>query len=244
MEFNGFRITPLGNAELSIENNVLRVSGISESGLDGVSIDTEGKGNYTVNFGQLGMIAERNGVLKTTTLKRNGLQQVGTFFESFKWLDEDEGKVVSGYNLAYLPKDFTVFGKLEGENVFEIGSGDLEPVEEIPPSAEWLGIVAALIGAAVAVWKELRTKKTTTVETTRDGEGNITQVKTTVTEDPEPFEVEVNGELYTVDEYGIDYNYNIPYELIGNPMVEYEKIAEQITGVNLGEFEITSIEQG
>ncbi len=243
MEFNGFKITPLGNAELSIENGILRVSGISDSGLDGVSINTEGKGNYTVNFGHLGMIAETNGVLKTATLKKNGLQQISTSFESFKWLDKDRNKIISGYNLAYLPKDFTVFGKLEGEYVFEIDSGDLKPIEEIPQSAQWLGIVVALIGAAVAIWKELRTKKTTTVVTTVNGDGNVTEIKTTVTEDPNPFEIEVNGKSYTVDEYGIDYNFKIPHELIGNPIVEYEKIAERITGVNLGEFEITSIEQ-
>lgn len=245
MEFNGFKIYPVGNAVLNIENNVLRVSGISDTGLDGVLIDTQGKGNYTVNFGELGMIAERTGVLKTSTLKRNKLNQVVTSFESLKWLDTERGKIISGYNLDYLPEDFTVFGKLEGEVVFEIPGSDLVVADNTKYTIAWIPIATLIVSAiavAVTIWSELRTKKTTSTKTFRDAEGNVTKTEETVSEDPVPFEIEVNGDLYTVDEYGIKYERNIPDELIGNPMVEYETIAEQITGVNLGEFEITSIE--
>ena len=54
MEFNGFRVFPVGQAELSIENNLLRVSNISDSGFDGILI--EQSGNCTVNFTQKGGI--------------------------------------------------------------------------------------------------------------------------------------------------------------------------------------------
>ena len=245
MEFNGFKIYPIGNAKLNIENDVLRVSGISNTGLDGVLIDTQGRENYTVNFGQLGMIAERKGVLKTSTLKRNKLNQVVTSFESLKWLDEEKGKIISGYNLDYLPEDFTVFGKLEGENVFEIPGSDLGLNEDTKYTVAWIPIATLIVSAiavAVTIWSELRTKKTTSTKTFKDAEGNVTKTEETVSEDPVPFEIEVNGKFYTVDEYGIKYERNIPDELIGNPMVEYETIAEQITGFDLGEFEITSIE--
>lgn len=242
MEFNGFRIFPVGNAKLNIEDNVLRVSEISDTGLDGVLIDTRGKGDYTINFGGLGMISERNGVLKTSTLKRNKLNQVVTSFESLKWFDGVKDKIISGYNLNYLPEDFTIFGKLDGEYVFEIENGDLESIEESQNAVAWIPIVVSIIAVGVSIWALLRTKKTTTTKTIRDAEGNVTGTEETVSEDPIPFEIEVNGQFYTVDEYGIKYKTKIPDELIGNPMVDYETVAEQITGVNLGEFEITSIE--
>src|SRR5690606_26584653 len=126
LEFNGFKIYPTGNAKLSIENGILRISEISETGLDGILIDTNGSDKYTINFNELAMISENKGVLKTSTLERNKLGQVITSFESFKWYDETSDKVILGYNTAYLPKQFTVFGKLNGKDVFNINNTDLK----------------------------------------------------------------------------------------------------------------------
>jgi len=49
------------------------------------------------------------------------------------------------------------------------------------------------------------------------------------------------SKTYIVDEVGIRYQEEIPGNLIGNPAVEFKTIGEQITGVNLNSFEITSI---
>ena len=48
MDFNGFEVTPVGNATLHIDgHNHLIVSNIGTSGLDGVTINTEvHKGGY------------------------------------------------------------------------------------------------------------------------------------------------------------------------------------------------------
>lgn len=193
------------------------------------------------------MIAEKKGVMKTSTLKRNKLGQVVTSFETFKWFDEEKSKIISGYNLDYLPKEFTVFGKLKGRKVFEINNSDLQPVNLNSPSTREIVtvVVTIIVGVAtigVAIWAALRTKKTTTTVTIRDNNGNVTGTATAVSEDPIPFEIEINNRVYTVDEYGIDFSKQIPENLIGNPAVEYDIIAEQITGTNLSEFEITSIE--
>lgn len=40
MQFNGFEVYPCGNAVLSAANGVLNVSGISNSGLDGVNLSS------------------------------------------------------------------------------------------------------------------------------------------------------------------------------------------------------------
>jgi hypothetical protein len=245
LEFNGFKIYPVGKAKLSIEDRVLRVSEISDSGLDGILIDTNGKGKYTINFGELATISENKGVLKTSTLEKNGLGQVITSFESFKWYDEKLDQILLGYNLDYLPKEFVVFGRLNGEKVFDIDSSDLRPINnraQVLIDPVTVTVVIAVVSIGVAIWAALRTKKSVSITTHYDNQGHIVGYSRTITEDPVPFEVEVNGEIYTVDEVGIKYDEQVAENLIGNPAVEYTTIAEQITGVNLHSFEITSIE--
>ena len=62
MQFNGFEVYPCGNAVLSTANGVLTVSGISNTGLDGVLIKIDSADNYVVNFGTMPSIAQNNGV--------------------------------------------------------------------------------------------------------------------------------------------------------------------------------------
>ena len=244
MEFNGFKIYPVGDAKLSIENDVLKVSDISDSGFDGILISTKDNNKYTVNFGNLSSISENNGVLKCTTLQKNKLNQIVTSFESFSWYDPKSKKVILGYNMDYIPNKFTVFGKLEGEIVYEFDNSELNPVSTnglklIDPVT--VTIVLGIVSIGVAIWAELRTKKTVSTTINYDAHGHVVGYSRTITEDPIPFEVEVNGKFYTVDEVGIKYDEEVPLDLIGNPSVEYTTVAEQITGVNLSSFEITSI---
>lgn len=246
MEFNGFKIYPVGNAKLNIEGNTLRVSEISDTGLDGILINTDGNEKFTVNFGELASIPENKGVLKTSTLERNGLGQVVTSFESFKWYDGNIDKVLLGYNLDYLPKEFKVFGRLDGKDVFEFDSSELKPINQkaqilIEPVTTT--VVLAVIAIGVTVWAALRTKKSVSTTVHYDNRGHIVGYSRTVTEDPVPFEVEINGGTYTVSEVGIRYDEQIADNLIGNPAVEFKTIGEQITGVNLSSFEITSIQR-
>jgi hypothetical protein len=63
-----------------------------------------------------------------------------------------------------------------------------------------------------------------------------------VLEDPIPFDFEINGAVYTITEYGYKYDVSLPPELIGCPSIESHAIGEQITGVNLSSFTITSIQ--
>ena len=75
MEFSGFNVYPIGNAELEIVDGELKVSNVLESGFDGILIDTKGLLEYTINFGDLSSIPDRNGVLKISTLAKNKLNQ-------------------------------------------------------------------------------------------------------------------------------------------------------------------------
>lgn len=164
------------------------------------------------------------------------------FFESFKWYDPNTNKISLGYNLDLLPNDFNVFGKLDGGEVFNVNSSDLPVPPDDDQPASILGAIISLLAVAVSVWALLRTKKTASATIDFDAQGNVTGASVTITEDPIPFEVEVNNTIYLVDEVGIQYDLNVPQDLIGNPSIGYSIVAEQITGNNLSEFEITSIE--
>lgn len=259
--FNGFEVFPVGEAKLYIEKDVLRVDNIGDSGLDGVLVKFDCKDgckedSHTIHFGDLSSIAERKGVLKTATLRKNFFGQVATSFESFKWYDEKMDKVMVGYNPSLLPEKFTFLGTLNGKTVFEIDSSELNVI--IPPIEPdklcmiipLVVVVAAgkallYIGAGVATaylaYQVLKdTKKTTTTTTTTDANGNVTTT-TTVTEDPEPFEIIFNEQTFIIDEFGIKYDMDISKELIGHHILDTCIVGEQITGYNLSSFEITSI---
>lgn len=243
MEYLGFDVYPVGNAQLEIINDELHVSNVSESGFDGVLVDTQGLLDYTINFGDLSVIPNRNGVLKSSVLSKNSLNQVVTFFESFEYCDENKENVVIGYNNDYLPDEFNIFGTLNGEEVFNIPSSEIIPVNKsnVKVDPVTVTIVLGLITIGISIWKELRSKEKTTVTVNYDAEGNITGTTVSITKDPVPFEIVVNGNTYTVDNFGIKYDNNYPAHLIGDPSVDFLPIGTQITGYNLSEFVITSI---
>lgn len=57
MIFQGFEVTPLGNALLQIDNGVLRVSNIGSSGLDGVMVNVNGSNNYGIGLNAMPALA-------------------------------------------------------------------------------------------------------------------------------------------------------------------------------------------
>lgn len=245
MEFDGFEILPVGNAKISIDGGILNVSNITNSGLDGIIIYSEDIRDYIVNYGDLSSITKQNGVLKTTALQRNPLGQVTTLSECFTWYDQAKDKVSVGYNSNFLPETFHLYGKLNGEFVYDINSSGLKggnggPQPQIAVIAA-VTLVVAIADLAVAIWGVLRTHETRTVTRTYDKNGNLVSYSVTTSKDPDPFEVEVNGQKYVVDEFGIYYDVNYPADLIGNEILNYIDIGEMITGYNLSSFEISSI---
>ncbi|MDL2262488.1 hypothetical protein LJC11_03180 [Bacteroidales bacterium OttesenSCG-928-I21] len=252
LKFKGFNVFPMGKAKLSIKNDVLKVDNIGNSGLDGVLIEFDYKenreDNHTVYFGDLSSIEKNKGVFKTTTLMKNPFGQVVTSFETFKWYNESRNRIMVGYNSILLPKEFKLFGNLDGKTVFEIDSKDLiepeypiDPGDNPPVGFPW-AIVIAAAALAVSIYEAVRTKTTTTRTTNYDSQGKIIGYSTTVTEDPEPFEIEVNEKTFIVNEFGIKYDEEFPSQLIGLPALSSHVVGEMITGYNLSSFEITSIE--
>jgi hypothetical protein len=243
MQFNGFEVIPCGNAVLTISNGILTVSGISNSGLDGVLINVAGNSSYTVNFGQLPNIKANNGVLKCSLLSKNTFGQVTPSWEIFKWYDSVSDKIITGYNGTFLPSSYNIFGKLGGASVFDINNGVIttSPDPDFPPPSGIWPLIIAAAAVVATVFAATYSKTTTTVTKTYDANGKFTGCTHTVTTDPVPFDIEVNGTTYTVDEYGLKFDSTVPTSLIGLPSIETSPLAEMITGTNLSSFEILSI---
>jgi hypothetical protein len=70
----------------------------------------------------------------------------------------------------------------------------------------------------------------------------LIETDVTTKHDPIPFEIQINGNTYTVTEYGIRYNAALPAQLIGYPSMQAFPVGQQITGTNLSSFQITSIQ--
>jgi hypothetical protein len=169
MLFNGFEVYPCGNAVLTINNNILTVSEISDSGLDGVLIKVEDTDSYAVNFGTLESISQNNGVLKSASLVRNPYGQVVSLCETFHWYDQQNNNIIVGYNSSLLPSSYSIFGSLNGVDVFDITNANVHgsPTPIFPPPAPlgfailWPVVVAA-IAVGVSIWAALHSKDSIT----------------------------------------------------------------------------------
>ena len=228
----------MGNAQLAIVNNKLVVSNVGTSGLDGVMIDVNGNNSTHMNLDSVNI--NNGGVLKVTNIGKNALNQTATISEDFIWIDNSTNKVQFGINLCLIPKNFNLYGTLNGIPVFDIPT--INPIYDDtttqPTFFAALLAISAFITAAVAVYNALKPSHITTVVTVDNTDGTKT-VTTTVVTDPTPITVEVNGIPYLVDNWGIRYtNHNIP-AIDANKIQHLNSI--QITGFDLGSFEIESI---
>lgn len=241
MIFQNYEVTPLGNAQLSInQQGNLLISNIGVSGLDGVMI--KNNSNDSIHAFLEPIDLENGGTLRVVSIGKNSLNQVATRSETVTWLDTITNRVQFGYNMGLIPKHYSIIGNLNGNPVFDIPMDN--PYNEDPPPPDpqpcfWaaLAAIAAAVTAAVAVYKLIAGTEETTIKETVHPDGSKT-VETTKKTDPTPIEVFVNGQSYVVDEWGIKYSETIP-------AIHTDKImtiaALQITGYNLGNLVITSI---
>ncbi len=176
--------------------------------------------------------------MRISSLGKNLINQVVTFYDELIWFDSTLNQVIIGYNMGLMPQQFTLFGELNGSRVFEIQKQNpLYPT--MPGFWEIVAGVGALVGIGVAVWAALRTHTTTSRTYNYDANNNLIGYSVTYTTDPNPFEIIVDGQTYLVDDFGINYSENLQSPDDQN-LVPYNT-AFQITGVNLNSLEITSI---
>lgn len=241
MLFKGFEVKPLGNAELSInEQGNLLVSNIGDSGFDGYMVNVVGRNNVKIFYNEITGIAN-NGAIRHSTLSKNPINQVVTTSEDCTWYDKNEDCAKTGHNMSLMPSQFTLFGSLNGERVFEIVKQN-PTYPSIMPGEAVMAIIALCISVAtlaVTVYQALKPSHYEGWTYDYNAKGRCVGKHWTKIDDPEPFEIIVDGKTYTVDQYGIEYA-EIPedpnyYEIVTTP------IAVQMTGVNLDSVEITDI---
>ncbi len=240
MNFKNFEVTPLGSAVLSITpTNNLLVSNIGSSGIDGVMVNVANHTSYNVYFNEIPAIAN-GGVLKIASLGKNAIHQTATTNESLTWYDPVTEKVNIGFNMYLMPKNYNLFGKLNGVTVFEFEEEN--PVYETPqPGIFWVvvGAIATVVIAGVAVYTALKPCHTNIVDKEFWPNGHLRREITTTIHDPLPYEIIVKGQTYLIDNWGIKYTNEFP-ELGELPLV-YDNSALLISGYNLSSFEITNI---
>jgi hypothetical protein len=240
MNFKNFEVTPLGNAVLSITpTNNLLVSNIGSSGINGVMINVASHNSYNVYFNEIPAVVD-GGVLKIASLGKNAIQQTATTNELLTWYDPVTEKVNMGFNMYLMPKNYKLFGKLNGITVFEYDEEN--PVYDTPqPGIFWVVVaaIATCIGAGAAVYAALKPCHTKIIDREFWPNGKLRREHITIITDPLPYEIIVKGQTYLIDNWGIKYTNDFP-ELGDVPLV-YDNSAVLISGYNLSSFEITDI---
>jgi len=134
-----------------------------------------------------------------------------------------------------------MIGRLGGTVVFD----DPETRPDPPSPPQWvpavvvIPIAVSIIALGVSIWNAIKGSHKIIITETFDGNGHLTGTTRQEIWDPVPFPVTVNGQQYTVDEVlnKSETTYPPTYPVA---QVMQEK-AVQVTGYNLGTFEILTI---
>lgn len=244
--FDNFEILPIGNANLAIVNNKLEVTNLGNSGLDGFQIVSTNSATHikfdNINFGVNGCI--RNNII----IKRG--TDVYTSIQSSTYKDSLANKINFSYDFSYVSHVFEIFGKKNGVEVFSIqvynpvvGNSTLpnNAGGATPQIIDWVAVaaVATVVIAVTAVYEALKPSKVyKLISVDYWPNGNVRRENYGYIEDPTPIDIEVNGQIYNVDEWGIRFEKN--YDEDDN-IQDFEFVSNQITCSGISSITIESI---
>lgn len=243
--FDNFVISALGNASLAVVNNKLEVTNMGNTGLDGFQIETPNSAVHVhfdnINFGV-------NGSIRNCILVKRGLN-IYTSAQENTFKDSLTNKINFAYDFNYVSDVFEVWGKKNGIEVFSIEKSN--PVvgnTPLPPGGggggpqiAWgaVAAIATVVLAAVAVYEVLKpSKEWKCVSIDYYPNGHVRRENWAYVNDPTPIDVEVDGQIYNVDEWGIRYEKN--YEDEDN-IQGFQYIANQFTCSGINNLTIESI---
>ena len=237
MNFKNYEITTIGNANININSEgFLDVFNIGNSGYDGISINNNDKNSPNILFSEITQISN-GGTLRISNLGKNIDNQIVTNSELITYFDPVNNKIIWGYNLGLMPEEYTIFGKLNNNIVFEkIKQNPL--YNPTTPVVSFWQIVAACVAAGVAVYEALKTTRHRESKIEYYPNGEVKSIYVHEVIDPQEFEIEVDGENYVVNEWGIEYTLNFPE---GNDVKLFNDVAVQVTGLNLNSFTIRDL---
>jgi hypothetical protein len=236
MLYKGLNCFSNGQATLyhDATNDDLVINNLGTSGLDGVTINTLGYSNIHVEYDNSTLV--NGGKIKVATIGKNALGQFITLNERLIWYDAQSQKIQYAYNAGLLPASFNLIGSLNGSPVFD------EPIDnpkDEPSAVIWvaIGAIAALIGAGVAIYNAVKSSHIVKTTRTYNSEGKWT-VTREETIDPNPVTIEVNGQFYLVDTWGVKVSEEIP-EAYENNIPEI--LGVQITTSGISNLKLTNI---
>lgn len=242
--FDNFVVSAIGNANIAVVNNKLKVTNIGNTGLDGFQIETPNSAVHVhfdnINFGL-------NGSIRNCILGKRGMN-IYTAAQANTFKDALTNKINFAYDFNYVSDIFEVWGKKNGIEVFSIeksnpvvgntplptGGGEL-------PQIAWgaVAAIATVVLAAVAVYQALKpSKEWKLISVDYWPNGNVRKENYGYVEDPTSIEVEVDGQIYNVDEWGIRYEKNYQDE---DNIQDFQYVANQITCSGINNLTIESI---
>lgn len=235
IQFDNVPCFPLGDATLNIVNNQLVVSNIGTSGLDGIMMKIPVGCDYVIAHDRFEF--NNDGNLKISTLSKTDDGLLFTEAEKCIWHNSSEQKIFYGYNFAMVPGQYSIIGYKNGSPVFS-NPHDNPTSEPGPTFWHIVGAVAACVGAAAAVIALLTETTTVTIEEFYPN-GVLKRRYSKTTEDPQAIDVEVDGQTYNVDTWGIEYSHDFAEADNAKPP---KTIGVQILASDINEIKINQIQ--
>jgi len=115
--FNGLTYYPIGAAQIEIVDGNLLVSNISNSGLDGVAVRTEGANSWQTSLQDISIEEGQEFYISHIGVDSSG--RTKTLNEQVVAFNLEKGKTAIAANSKLMSKKFKIIGKLNGEITFE-----------------------------------------------------------------------------------------------------------------------------
>jgi hypothetical protein len=243
LQFDNINCYPLGNAALNVVNNQLVVSNIGTSGLDGVMFEIPiGK---TLSINHEAYKIQSGGNLSINSLSKDSIGNIYNSFTECIWHEENTQQLKFGYDFKKVPHTYNIVGYRNGIEIFNIPkenpfNDDPNGPNPTPEAIDWviIGAVAAVVAAGVAVYELLDTDTHTKRKIEWHPDGSVKSIETITWEDPTPIDVDVDGQTYNVDTWGIKFKneFTMP-----NDLIPLETIGIQLLGSKVNDIKIDAL---
>jgi len=237
--FDNLTIMPMGTAQVTIINNKLEVTNIGNTGFDGIMIETPDQ-DIKINFDNINL--GTNGNIRTTTLASNDSGSIFAMNQSNTFKDSITDKINFAYDFNYMANTYQIVGYKNGIKVFDIakknptGGGTGGTQSEEPISI--IIAVATTVIALVAIWEAIKPSKEIRNVFEFYPDGRVKSITPVVLEDPAPIDIEVDGQIYNVDQWGITSTINYAQsDNVSKPIIK----GTQITCTGVPNLTIESI---
>lgn len=224
IEFKGLKHYPIGQAELETTDKGLRISNIGNSGLDGVSIRTDGKEDLDISFLPQKMTPDKSYTFNL--IGEDGFGRIKVLNQQSITLNPKEiNSNILSFNSNLLSKKVIISAEKDGKIIFEQEYNN--PNND--PKINWWIVAVAV---AIYVADHIDYKHTVI----KDKDGNVTGTETTTSWNGSTWRMP-DGKAIEADRFYLKSTFNFPDSL--EPKREIKIREVQILCRNLEDFIIT-----